>query len=81
MTKSNFLKEFCITTIFLQNFKYFRAELEYLKTFRLSRFQKKSTLQFISIQAIISHPQLMGSYHLLRAYFQNKTVIVGYFKI
>ena len=31
MVERNFLKEFCIETIFMQNFKDFLAELEYLK--------------------------------------------------
>ena len=41
MTESNFLKEFCIATIFLQNFKDFRAELEHLRNVRdHDRFSK-----------------------------------------
>ena len=40
MIESNFLKEFCIATIFLQNFKDFRAELEYFKNVQAVMFSK-----------------------------------------
>ena len=40
MIESNFLKEFCIATIFLQKFGDFRAELEYLKNVQAVTFLK-----------------------------------------
>ena len=38
--KKQFLKEFCIATIFLQNLEEFRAELEYLKNVQGVTFPK-----------------------------------------
>ena len=58
MTESNFLKEFCIATIFLQNFKDFRAELEHLKNVEAVTFSKIHIV-IHSIQAIISYPHFL----------------------
>ena len=75
--RKQFLKEFCIATIFLQNFKDFRAELEYLKKeIQAVAFSKN---HIVCILAIINHPDfLMGSCRLSRAVFQSQTIIAGF---
>ena len=76
--RKKFLKEFCIATIFLQNFKDFRAELEYLKNVQVVTFSK---IHIVIHFHAISHPHfLMGCHHLSRAVYQSKTIIVGFLR-
>ena len=77
------MKECCIATIFLQNFKDFLSELEYLKNVQAVTFSEIHIVIHLH-PVIISHPHfLKGSYHdhLSRAVFKNKTIIVGFFAI
>ena len=81
-TDSNFLKEFCIATIFCKISRISAPNLDIEERSGCHVFKNPYCNPFPSEPCIISHPHfLMGCYHFSSDVFQNKTIIVGFFTI